>query len=169
MNKKSLQALQIIALVIGCLMVGSLVFDKITFIETFYQGKSNPMGYAAAIVTEKDLPMLFIEFFLNFGHALLAFLIAAVIRMIVKQAPVGKETASRLMIVCCLSYTGTTGIYLYYQILATIKFGYYWHSLFMPAAYPVMFKTFLPVLFAATIFVLYNHFTKMVTFESEVA
>ncbi len=169
MNNKPLKVLRIIALVVGCLMVGNLVFDKINFLDKYYGGKSDPLGFFASSVTEEGFPQLFIEFFLNFGHALLAFLIAAVFRMLLKQSPVGRETASRLMIVCCLSYTAVTSVYLYYQILATIKFGYYWHGLASPFFYPMTFKTFLPVLFAATIFVLYNHFTKMVTFESEVA
>jgi hypothetical protein len=50
------------------------------------------------------------SFFADLGNALFAFLIAAVVRMIEKRAPVKHAYARRLMITCCLAYVAEAAV-----------------------------------------------------------
>jgi hypothetical protein len=101
-----------------------------------------------------------------------AFLIAAVFHMIEKEAPVGLENARRLMIVCCLSYLADALVGLCSFLLklseGLLIFGDSGWRSWIPYAYTGV-SPIVPVLYAAAIFALFTHFTKMVTFESEVA
>jgi hypothetical protein len=92
--------------------------------------------------------------------------------MIEKEGPVGKESARRLMIVCCLSYVADA-LVIFCSFILKLSEGIQifsasgWRS-WIPYASTAV-SPLVPVLYAASIFVLYMHFTKMVTFESEVA
>ena len=92
--------------------------------------------------------------------------------MIEKEAPVGKENAQRLMMVCCFSYVGEALVLFCFVILKLsegmqIFTASGWRS-WIPYASGAV-TPLVPILYAASIFVLYTHFTKMATFESEVA
>jgi hypothetical protein len=102
--------------------------------------------------------------------AFLSFLIAAVIRMIEKQAPVGNRTAKRLMIVCCLFNVAHALIKLM-QIYRSLILKPSFMSVFdwLIGCLPLITTILIPLLYAAVIFVFYTHITRMVTFESEVA
>ena len=161
MNNKSLKVLRIVALVIGWLLAVFLILDIVGILvaETMFMGSAAPQFNIGKFLN---------HFFSRFGNIFLAFLIAAVVGMIEKQAPVGKEIASRLMIVCCLSYVTAALGQIYEAILALILISY-WPKWYHLGAYPSPIQLLIPILFAVSIFVFYTHFTKMVTFESEVA
>jgi hypothetical protein len=124
------------------------------------------------MVAQFDLANSMSSFFSSFGNALFAFLIAAVLRMIEKQAPIGNEYAQRLMIACCLFYVAESAARLCSFIIhlpeALQVFAGFGLRFWLPCFSKVI-PSVIPLLYAASIYVLYTHFTKMVTFESEVA
>jgi hypothetical protein len=170
MKTRSLQFLRICALVLGWVLVGSVLVSVMGQFSIYLRAQDTPPGFLA--IAQFDIMKSLSTFFSGFGNALLAFLIAAVFLMIEKQAPVGSENAKRIMIVCCIAYLSdalssfcSTILKLseLLQVLTPFVWGFWLQ--FMPMAIPVL----VPLLYAASIFVLYTHFTKMVTFESEVA
>ena len=157
MDIKSIKLLRIGALVLGWILlitVFLVVLIRITAIAEF--------GYISVLS----------YFFSGLGNVFLAFLVAAVLRMIEKEAPVGNKNARRLMIACCLSYLADAIVRSCAFILSLPDIMHFfdrpdWVSL-LPNAY-IGLPPFAPFLYAASIFVLFTHFSKMVTFESEVA
>ena len=176
MSAKLLKLSRIGALVLGWLLVIGVVGSVWGIwgqYDVFSKGQQVPM-WITGIVTEFKLAKALSSFFSNLGNASLAFLIAAVFRMIERRAPVGSESARRLMIVCCIAYVAdaiaqicsiNSGAHalLQFEIYRRIGMGF-WFS-FALGAIPLL----VPILYAAAVFVLYTHFTRMVTFESEVA
>jgi hypothetical protein len=171
MSTKSLKLLRICAVVLGwVLLVG--VWAGIWGRYSLYRSaQNNPEGFITAIA-QFDILSTLSSFFSGFGGVFLAFLVAAVFRMIEKEAPVGKESAQRLMIVCCISYLADA-LALCFSFILKLSEGLQifstsgWRS-WIPYASTAV-SPLVPVLYAASIFVLYTHFTKMATFESEVA
>lgn len=158
MNMKSIRLLRIGALVLGWILIFTLILVvciRITTIAEF--GYFSVLGYL----------------FVDFGNIFLAFLVAAVFRMIEKKAPVGIKKARRLMIACCLSYLVDAIVRSSAFILAMPDIINLFHRTddwvyLLQHAY-IGIAPFAPFLYAASIFVLFTHFSKMVTFESEVA
>ena len=157
-------------MVLGWVLLGSVLMSVLSQLSIYLHAQDNPPGFLP--IAQFDIMKSLGAFFSGIGNAFLAFLIAAVFRMIEKQAPVGSENADRIMIVCCLTYladalTGCcSSILKLSELLPVFKplvWGFWLQC--MPMAIPVL----VPVLYAASIFVLYTNFTKMVTFESEVA
>jgi hypothetical protein len=174
MNAKSLRLLRIGILVLGWLLIIGILGSVWSQFGVYYRMQNNPTGFFESMAAQFDFANALGSFFLSFGNAFFAFLIAAVFRMIEKQAPVGIKNASRLMIVCCLSY-GAGALMRFCSFilgLAAVLPSHfvrnfdlsYWFS-HSSTLIPVI----VPILYAASIFVLYMHFTKLVTFESEVA
>ena len=176
MSKKLLKLSRIGALILGWLLVigilGSLWGTWNQF-DVYRTGQQVPAGFTDIFGGFKIWSALS-SFFSKLGSAFLAFLIAAVFRMIARQAPVGNENARRLMIVCCLSYLAdafsqicsfisSVSVLLQLEMYRSMGLGF-WFPVSLNAIPPLV-----PILYAATIFVLYTHFTRMVTFESEVA
>lgn len=164
MNTKSLKLLRIGALVLGWSLLITVLLDAWGRIYRHTQINHEAFDQFA-------IPAMS-AFFSGLGSIFFAFLIAAILRMIEKEAPVGKKNAKRLMIVCCLSYLADAVVRSSALILSLPHVMHLfnrpdWISL-LPYAYfgP---PPFAPFLYAASIFVLFTHFTKMVTFESEVA
>jgi hypothetical protein len=150
-------------LVIGVLAVVWSQFD-------FYRGSQRIGAGIPIVAVQFDALSAFSSLFSSFGNAFFAFLIAAVVRMVEKQAPVGIEGATRLMIVCCLSYVAEALVRIGSSILNLLAAphlarGFDWLLAYSSSAIPAL----VPILYAAAIFVFYTHFTRMVTFESEVA
>ncbi len=176
MNSKLLGLSRIGALVLGWLLVIGIlgnVWGIWNQLDVYRSAQQVPPAISS-IVTEFKLGNALSSFFSNLGNAFLAFLIAAVFRMIAKEAPVGRENARRLMIVCCLSYAAdalaqicsfVSNVQVLWQLEMYKRIG---PGFWIPFAMTVI-PAFVPLLYAATIFVLYTHFTRMVTFESEVA
>jgi hypothetical protein len=174
MSAKSLKLLRIGVLVLGWILIVAVLGSVWSQFGLYYRAQNNPAGFFGSMVAQFDFANSLGSFFSGFGNAFFAFLIAAVFRMIEKQAPVGIGNARRLMIVCCLSYLACalTRFCSFLPGLAAAQsshlvrnFGLsYWFS-FSSTLIPVI----VPILYAASIFVLYMHFTKLVTFESEVA
>ena len=167
MNAKMLTLLRICALVLGWLLVVGIVANVWGHFVVYRQAQMVPMAFP-----QFNIATALGSFFSNFGNAFFAFLIAAVFRMIERQAPVGHENARRLMIVCCLSYVADALVRscaFAASFPGTLQsfgsFGWRFWIPYASTAIPVL----VPILFAASIFVLYTHFSKMVTFESEVA
>jgi hypothetical protein len=170
MSTRSLKLLRICAVVLGwALLIG--VWAGIWGRYSFYRSAQNNSGFITAIA-QFDILSALSSFFSGFGGVFFAFLIAAVFRMIEKEAPVGKENAQRLMIVCCFSYVADA-LVLFCSFILKLSEGMRifstagWRSWIPYAATAV--SPLVPVLYAASIFVLYTHFTRMATFESEVA
>ena len=153
MKSKSLKALRIFALIVGWIMaIASFVVTLLLVLI--------PKEELFELVMDNNMGEFINTLFTGIGNTFLAFLIAAVVRMIEKKAPIGKVIASRLMYSCCISY-----------IAATIGEGYEIFLYCKALKIPLILSTlsFTPLIYTVAIFVFYNHFTKMVTFESEVA
>ena len=171
MNSKSLKSLRIGALVMGWLLFAGIVAGVWGRYDLYCHSPEKPEGIIAPVVQFSLLQSLS-NFFFTFGSVFFAFLLAAVLRMIEKEAPVGRERAQRLMIICCLSYLADA-IVRFCSFIPSLsgiadalgRSG--WMSL-LPFFYAGIWP-FAPLLYTASIFVLFTHFTKMVTFESEVA
>ncbi|MBN1903604.1 MAG: hypothetical protein JW927_00750 [Deltaproteobacteria bacterium] len=155
---KSIKLLRIGALVLGWVLIFTLILVVGIRITTIAEhGYVSVLGY----------------FFIELGNVFLAFLVAAVFRMIEKNAPVRIKKARRLMIACCLSYLVDAIIRSGAFILAIpviIKLFHNrpdWLNLLQHSYIGI--PPFAPFLYAAAIFVLFTHFSKMVQFESEVA
>jgi hypothetical protein len=171
MDNRSLKPLRICAVILGwILLIGEWagIWGRCNL---YRRVQNNPEGFITAIA-QFDILSAVSSFFSGFGGVFFAFLIAAVFRMIEKEAPVGKENAQRLMIVCCFSYIAEA-LVLFYSFILKLSEGMQivsasgwrsWIPYASTAASPLV-----PVLYAASIFVLYTHFTKLATFESEVA
>jgi hypothetical protein len=169
MNAESLKLLRIGALVLGWLLVAGVLVGIWGHLAIYYQGQNDPTGFLRS-VAQFDIVRALNSFFSGFGGAFFAFLIAAVFRMIEKQAPVGYENAKRLMIVCCLSYVADALVRFYSLILnltTTLQLANGFEWLYRNSSTAI--TLLIHILYAASIFVLYTHFTKMVMFESEVA
>lgn len=168
MNIKSLKLLRIGALILGWIILLTVLLRVGQ--SVYYHMHTNPYGGAA--MPQFGIVTTLFSFLSGLGNVFLAFLVAAVVRMIEKEAPVGVKNARRLMIVCCLSYLVDAIVRSGAFILALPDVMNFFHrpdwvSLF-PYAY-IGSLPFAPFLYAASIFVLFTHFSKMVTFESEVA
>lgn len=165
MNTKSLKVLRITALVIGWLLIVDFIRISLDTVNL----PTDQLKYVSSSINNREIAYWA---FSKFGGIFLAFLISAVVRMIEMQVPVGKALASRLMIVCCLSYTAATFVRIYQVINEYMGYGnyaffnFYYRTLLMHIS---RLPVFVPLLYAVSIFILYNHFIKMVTFESEVA
>ena len=159
MNNKPLRILRKLALTFG--WIGSVLF--------FLYGLASVLSPSKLLVeyamSYNNMGELITTIFTLFGHTFLAFLIASVVRMIEKQVPIGKDVASRLMYACCLSYIAAALGETYQIILYFRTFNYPMGF----SIFPIIIQLLIPLLYATSIFVFYNHFTKMVTFESEVA
>ena len=174
MNANSLRLLRIGALVLGWLLIAGVLANIWGHLEIYCQGQRDPTGFLRS-VAQFDIVSALNSFFSGFGSAFFAFLIAAVFRMVEKRAPVGSEYAKRLMIICCLNYGADALVRFYSLILGLpsklpLAEGFEWLYLLSYSSLAIKTITVLiPMLYAASIFVLYTHFTKMVMFESEIA
>jgi hypothetical protein len=170
MKTKSLKLLRICVLVLGWLLIAGVLTGVWSQANRYEQVKNDVTGYMAVMAGEFNIESAFEWFFSGLGNAFLAFLIAAVVRMIERQAPVGIEYANRLMLVCCFSYLANALIQFHGLIqgfLLTSNRGFYLR--FLPTQLVLSVPVITPILYVAAIYVLYRHFTTMVQFESEVA
>jgi hypothetical protein len=171
MNCKSLKLLRICASVMGWFLLAGVWAGIWGRYSLYRRAQNYPEGFMTAIA-QFDILSALSSFFSGFGGVFFAFLVAAVFRMIEKEAPVGKENAQRLMIICCLSYVADALVLFCSSILKISEAAQAfssagWRS-WIPYASTAV-SPLVPVLYAAAIFVLYAHFTRMATFESEVA
>jgi hypothetical protein len=174
MNAKSLRLLRIGILILGWFLIIGILGGVWRQISISFLAKDNPAGVFGSMTAQFDIANCLGSFFASFGNAFFAFLIAAVFRMIEKQALVGIENARRLMIVCCLSYVAgaLTRLCSFTLDLAGVLPSHSSRSFSLPYwfSYPsLLISVIVPVLYAASIFILFMHFTKLMTFESEVA
>ena len=171
MNVNSLKLLRICAFIMGWALLVGISAQIWGWINFYREALDYSEGFVAAVAEFDDLKSIS-NFLFAFGSAFFAFLIASVFRMIEKEAPHGQAIAQSLMIVCCFSYVAD----------ALVRFGslirHFSEKMLVfnsPDLGSFLFSAssavspLVPVLYAASIFVLFTHFTKMVTFESEVA
>ncbi len=172
MSKKSLKLLRIGALVLGWMLLITLSLESW---GRFYIHLHTPVNTGGVVSTMAKFAYLRshgCSLFSGLGIVFFAFLVAAVLRMIEKEAPVGMKNARKLMIVCCFFYLADAIVRSFFLIMSLPDIMNLfnrpdWISL-LPHVY-IGTPPFAPFLYAASIFVLFTHFTKMVTFESEVA
>jgi hypothetical protein len=181
MKAKSLRILRICALIYGWLLVIDFTMRegyKSFYLFQYYRRMKGDSDLEYLHTFPLDIMKSFESFFSALANAFLAFLVAAVFRMIEKQAPVRNETAKRLMIVCFLSYMASAicDVSSFINKLRNEPGYWQWPNFkgfdwlfFIPFTSSPFISLFIPVLYAVTIFVLFTHFTRMVTFESEVA
>ncbi len=171
MNIKTLKLLRIGTSVLGWLLVIGILANLLGQLDIYLRSQKIPMGFPG-IPARFDIVSAFNAFFSSLGIAFFAFLIAAIISMVEKRAPVGIEMATRLMTVCCLSYLAEALARFWSFVLnlcevLPIFANSGWRFWFPYAS--TLISVLVPILYAGSIFVLYTHFTRMVTFESEVA
>jgi hypothetical protein len=174
MKENTLRMLRVAGLILGWLLLAGALMGVWNQVALYQWSDNDPPGLYGSVPFRFDFARALGSFFSIFGNAFFAFLIAAVLRMIERRAPVEDERAQRLMIVCCLSYVAefviklgsfTLGLGDLSSLpLAGSHFLRFWIPCLVTAI-PVL----IPAFYAATILVLYTHFTNMVTFESEVA
>ncbi len=164
MNIKSLKLLRIGALILGWILLITELW-RVCLLSASYH---NFLNFDEGVTV---IAIRISSFFSGIGNVFLAFLVAAVLRMIEKEAPVGGKNARRLMIVCCLSFLVDAIVRAYAFILSLPDIRYFFDDPHWVSLVPYYFglPPFAPFLYAASIFVLFTHFSKMVTFESEVA
>ena len=164
MNIKSLKLLRIGALILGWILLITELW-KVCLLIAYYHNFLNIDGGGIALASRIS------SFFFGLGNVFLAFLVAAVLRMIEKEAPVMGKNARRLMIVCCLSFLVDVIVrsYVFIMSLPDIMYSFFRPDWVYSFPYFIGLPPFAPFLYAASIFVLFTHFSKMVTFESEVA
>ena len=164
MNIKLLKLLRIGALILGWILLITELW-KVCLLIAYYHNFLNIDGGGIALASRIS------SIFFGLGTVFLAFLVAAVLRMIEKKAPVSGSNSRRLMIVCCLSFLVDAIVRSCTFILSLPDIMYFFHSPDWVSSFPHYFglPPFAPFLYAASIFVLFTHFSKMVTFESEVA
>jgi hypothetical protein len=170
MKSKSLKLLRISTLVMGWLVVAGVLAGIWGRVALYYQGQSDPTSFLGSLAARFELLSALSSFFADLGNALFAFLIAAVVRMIEKRAPVEHEYARRLMITCCLAYVAEAAVrfFSFSLILSRVLHAMNGVGTLGPHSSSATL-VLAPVIYAVSIFVLYSHFTQMVTFESEVA
>ncbi len=172
MSIKSLKLLRIGALVLGWMLLITILFESCGRIYIYLHTPVNTEGIVPTMAKFAYLRAHGCSFFSGLGSVFLAFLVAAVLRMIEKEAPIGMKNARRLMIVCCFFYLADAIVRSFFLVMSLPDITFLfnrpnWISL-LPHAY-IGPPPFAPLLYAASIFVLFTHFTKMVAFESEVA
>jgi hypothetical protein len=164
MNIKSLKLLRIGVLILGWILLITVLWG-VCLLSANFHNMANIDGGVIGIASRIS------DFFFGLGNVFLAFLVAAVLRMIEKEAPVRGKNARRLMIVCCLSFLVDVIVRSYVFILSLPDIRYFFDDPYWAYSFPyyIGLPPFAPFLYAASIFVLFTHFSKMVTFESEVA
>ena len=172
MSKKSLKLLRIGALALGWVLLGTILLESSGRFYISLRTPADTGGIVSTMAAFAYLRAHGCSLFSGLGSAFFAFLVAAVLRMIEKEAPVGTKNARRVMIACCLFYLADGAVRTLFLIMSLSDIMNLlnrpnWVSL-LPNAY-IGTPLFTSFLYAASIFVLFTHFTKMVTFESEVA
>jgi hypothetical protein len=172
MKSTSLKLLRICVLILGWLLLAGVLLSIWSQVNLYKQTQSDLTGYMSVIAGEFKLERAFESFFSGLGNAFFAFLIAAIVRMIERREPIGIEYANRLMLVCCGSYLINALLQFHYLIQSffmTLKLVGRFYFLSVPTEIAMAIPAFAPILYAASICILYRHFTTMVQFESEVA
>jgi hypothetical protein len=172
MKTKSLKFLRICVLLLGCLLLFGILMEILSQTIRYNQAQNDVTGTMTVLAGEFKLESAFESFFSGLGNVFFAFLVAAVVRMIEKQAVVHIEYANRLMLVCCGSYLANALIQIHFWIgslFLTVKLTGGYHFAFLPTEIALAVPSLVPVLYAASIYILYKYFTGMVQFESEVA
>jgi hypothetical protein len=172
MNNKSLKFLRICVLILGCLLLFGVLMEILGQTIRYNQAQNDVTGTMAFMAGEFRLESAFESFFSGLGNVFFAFLIAAVVRMIEKQAAIHIEYANRLMLVCCGFYLANALIKIHFWIKSffmMVKLTGSYQLTFLPTEIALAVPTLVPVLYAASIYILYKYFTGMVQFESEVA
>jgi hypothetical protein len=172
MKPTALKLLRICVLVLGWLLIVGVFLGIWSQANLYKQAQSDLTSSMALIAGEFKLERAFESFFSGLGNAFFAFLVAAIVRMIERREPIGIEYANRLMLICCGSYLMNALLQfhnLVQSFFATLKLVGRFHFLSIPTEIAMAVPAFVPILYAASICILYRHFTNMVKFESEVA
>jgi len=104
------------------------------------------------------------------ANAFFAFLMSSVFAMIFQRTPPSAQ-AERFLILTCAGFVGEGLLTLYNWItgLSHLQFGNEsWQIMTVMAYVLSVFTPLMSFIFAMTIYVLYKHFTRLITFESEV-
>ncbi len=124
-------------------------------------------------------------FFSTIGLAFFAFLISAVFKMILHKAPVNMEQTERYLILTCIGFAGE-GLFALSGWLQSTAYVFSrmigdWGTIVSdPMLFALsdgtlllghlisLFTNFIPFVYAISVYVLFKHFSQLVTFESEV-
>lgn len=112
--------------------------------------------------------------FSSLAQAFFAFLVSAVFDMIFHRAPVRSQQTERFLILTCIGFCGEGlfGIILWAQsafyILPQYDFSSDLGILSVTTYFLSIFSNLISFVYALTIYILFRHFSKMVTFEAEV-
>ncbi len=173
MNAKLLRLLRIGATAFGWLLVIGILAGSFNQLHIYLGIKQGSLSITGGFPRLQIVNALG-QFLSSLGNAFFAFLIATVIRMIEQGVPVGIKKATRLMSVCCLSFTAEALVRVWSVVLilsGTIAFrpfeNWSWRLWLTYAS--VLIPVLVPFLYAASVFVLYTHFARMGMFGSEVA
>lgn len=171
MKTKSLRLLRIGAVILGCLFAFGLLVSIGTSITLYHHSQNDPVGWFwEGHAAQFSILHALSTFFSHLGHAFFAFLIAAVVRMIEKHAAIGYNYARSLMIVCCLAFLAEALVQSCFFFIVLTGMSSLAPVSGSPIPRAASIDSFLsPVLYAASIYILFTHFTRLLIFESEVA
>lgn len=168
-SKKWLKTFWIAFQLVGWAILLNLVVEAIgVYRNEISMAEMGITTHREAIYLPAKLPYLFSMI----GNAFFAFLVGSVFRMLELGRPVQIELAGRLLLVCCFGYGAEAVVRSYFWIIQCQSL---WHVMsFSPALYFAQCLTsfvgiLVPLLYAAAVFVLFKHFSKMLAFEAEVA
>jgi hypothetical protein len=109
--------------------------------------------------------------FSSVGQAFFAFLVSSIFKMIFHRAPARSQQTRAFLTLTCIGFAaeGLFGLITWIQI-ATYMLGQSnaWGPLSVISYLLSLFPSLVSFIYAVTIYVLYEHFSKLVTFESEV-
>lgn len=112
--------------------------------------------------------------FSSIAQAFFAFLVSAVFDMAFKRAPVRAQQAVSFLLLTCIGFCGEGLLSVIawaqslFYILPQSDFSSGFGVLSAATYLLSIFSSLIPFVYAVTIYILYRHFSKMVSFEAEV-
>lgn len=177
-NQKVLKNLEKLFWVIGWVVLA------ITFIgvaATVYRHYSPPEVFGQQVEFPSDSFALFIylkQLFSGFGEAFFAFLMSSVFTMTIHRQPVDLERAERFLLCTCVGWIGAgvismiswgRTIYMMSPGSSLILDNEWWQVGVTVLTWLGSLQSLMPFIYALTVYVLFQQFSRMIIFEAETA
>jgi hypothetical protein len=163
MEKRLEQNLKRLFWIVGWGLLLVIVFGLVATVKTLIASPDAELSnHSFKLVS--GLRMLFS----GLAQAFFAFMMSSIFGMMFHGRPIHRERTDRFMILTCLGFVGegVIGIISWVQLLITqlphsdwlVETSYFFGGL----------SSLAPFLYAVSIYLLYRHYSKLITFESEV-
>jgi hypothetical protein len=174
MNPKLIPCLQKIFWIIGWAALTLAVFGIAIEVYQYFSPHEDPTLHINLSKYDFNFLRSLKVLFSSIGQAFFAFLVSAVLGMIFHRAPVRTQQTERFLILTCIGFVGEgiigviSWVQLLYELFSHTSFSGIIGWLSMGTYLLNFVQSLSSFLYAATIYILYKHFSRMVTFESEV-